>query len=1311
MVLLVPFFGMGQHQHGELSIKYQENKGQWPEQVRFRASIGNANVFLEDDGLLFDVPSPEDFFQISAAHHGDVEQMPEIIHFHAFKIEFEGAQTPTRIYGVHPFEDYVNFFIGNDPAKWAGGVTQYGEIIYENIYPGINLRLYSQDRDLKYDFQVGPSANHEDIKLVFKHVDDLSLEDGNLKIGTSVTEIVDSKPVSWITENGTRSYVKSAYQLNKDEGYYRVSFDVPDRQLGEALTIDPTLIFSTLTGTQANNWGATATYDSLGNMYTGGIVLGGTGSGTYPTTVGAYETTFSGPNGGLGTDIVITKFNTTGTALVYSTYLGGSLQEIPHSLVVNENLELYLLGTTSSADYPTTTGAHDETFNGGVSILGGANTNSIPYTDGTDIVITKFNSTGTNLAGSTFIGGSANDGLNLAADFKYNYSDECRGEIIVDANDNCYVVSSTLSTNFPTVNPTQATNGGGQDAVAFKLNSNLSGLLWSTYFGGSGDDAGYSCQFDPNTSDLYFTGGTTSTNLPATGLNTSYQGGSADGYITKLSSNGQTLLGCTYIGTSSYDQSYFVQLDQAGFVYVVGQSEGNYPVGPTWVYSNPNSGQFIHKLSSDLQSTEFSTVFGTGSGDVDISITAFLVNQCNHIFVSGWGGVTNNLPSTIINSSTTTGLPVTNNAYQTTTDGSDFYFVVFEDSAKSLLFASFFGGVNNTGGGAEHVDGGTSRFDKKGIIYQAVCADCNNGSTVQTFPTTNNAYSTTNGSPGCNLGAIKYDLVTLDAAADIDGPTNVCVRDSIQFANESVGGSLFLWDFGDGDTSNLFEPQHAYDSAGTYITRLVIFDSVSCIQSDTDFVTVTVTPGPTAQVNVPGTVCPNVAVGLSAAGGESYLWSPSGGLNQNNIPDPTAKVETSRTYTVQVIDSCGIDTAFVEVTIHGNETSAMPDTSLCAKQTGQLRAEGGTSYQWTPSFYLNNPNIARPTCTPDTTIEYNVLITDSFGCKREWPVKVFVDGFIPVVEAWGDTTICQGDRVVLSAKGTVNYEWFPKTSVINPFLNSTPAYPEESTVYRVRTFNTCGAAFDSVVIKVQPIDLWTLGDTGICEGDTAQLEAFGALLYYWEGDFFSQPSFNPAPRIRPIESGWYTVTGENASGCSLVDSMFVEVFDVPQLEITTLEDTITGLSPVLLTAVSEGNFAWFSEAYLPCDSCDSVVVAPLYKTWYYAQLKTDKGCIVRDSISVASISTIYVPNTFTPDFNGFNEEFLVRGHNILEFSMDVYDRWGHIVFSSKDLHNGWNGRKFNTGEAVQIGVYTYVIRYKILPGQDQIQTGAVNLLR
>ena len=388
---------------------------------------------------------------------------------------------------------------------------------------------------------------------------------------------------------------------------------------------------------------------------------------------------------------------------MYSTYLGGNGDDNPHSLFVNLSGELYVLGSSTSSNFPVTSVAYDNTHNGGY-----------------DIVVVRFNSSGSTLLNSTYVGGSGEDGY-FTSSLARNYADEGRGEIIVDSLGSVYVASYTRSTNFPvTPGAVRTVRGGAQDACIFRMPANLGSLIFSTFLGGSGEDGAFSLKLDQN-KDIICGAGTASADFPVVGGFKGTFGGTIDGWVAKLNPSGTTLMASTYLGTSSYDQVYFVEIDRWNNVYAFGQTLGAYPVVGT-VYSNSGGKQFIQKMNNALSTSMISTVFGSvGASQINISPTAFLIDRCDNIYISGWGGNVNAGHS----GGNTFGMPVTGGALRSTTDGSDFYFLVLTRDARSLLYATYFGGDGSVG---EHVDGGTSRFDPEGVVYQAICSGCGGNS-------------------------------------------------------------------------------------------------------------------------------------------------------------------------------------------------------------------------------------------------------------------------------------------------------------------------------------------------------------------------------------------------------------------------------------------------------------------------------------------------------------------------------------------------------------------------------------------------------
>ena len=1001
------------------SIEFIENKGQWEKAIFFKAKIPGGNLYLEEAQITYQFYNENDINRLDDLHHHLIKNPTEqdyLLHLHAFSVEFLGAQTNT-ISSSQPTTDYLNYFIGKHPENWASNVKKYKKINYDGLYKNIDLKFYLKTNYLEYDFIVHPEGDPNEIKWNYKGVDYVSLEKGKLKIQTSVNELIEQKPYAYQIINGEHKEVKCKFKL---EGTI-ASLELPrgyDKTLD--LIIDPILIFASYSGSNADNWGFTSTFDNDGNLYGGGVAF----SIGYPTTIGAYQFNFNG-GVGQGTDITISKFSSDGSSLIYSTYLGGDRNEAPHSLIVNSNNELLIMGTTSSDDFPTSPTAFDPTFN-----LGTNYTASIPsYADGSDIIVTKLSTDGMTLLGSTYIGGSGNDGLNTDNALQYNYADDFRGEIIVDNNDNIYIASSTRSNDFPiTPGAFQPAISGinTQDACVFKLSPNLDTLIWSSYLGGTNNDAAYSLQFN-SLNELLITGGTRSTNFPITaGTIQPFNMGGVDGWIAKIDNIGSSILACTYLGTPDYDQAYFVQLDGSDNVYVVGQTEGTYPISPASVYNVPNSGQFIHKLLPDLSATVISTSFGTGSGEVDIALSAFLVNDCNNILISGWGGVVNVLNGRA-NFSTTNGLPTTPNAIQTTTDGSDYYLMMLSQDADTLLYATFYGGDMSN----DHVDGGTSRFDKKGIVYQAVCASCTGVSSD--FPTTPGVWSNTNESTNCNLGVFKIDLVQIISKIGTYTPPRICgidslffIGDTISFQNLSSGAISYSWDFGDGASSTEYEPRHSYTDSGTYNVTLIVKDSTSCIREDTSFIQVRIHRF-TGSISPDTVICANDTLELLAAGGLSYSWSSSIPIDNPTESNILSSVSTPTIFSVEIVDSLNcIDTLSVNVGIFSNPIISLQDTLTTpwGSNTRLPATTRGISYLWEPPNGLSCTTCLNPTVAVSEISTFSLTVTDTNGCKTTDMVTILVDGSIYLPNSFTPNGDGDNDVFYVSGKDVKNFELF-----------------------------------------------------------------------------------------------------------------------------------------------------------------------------------------------------------------------------------------------------------------------------------------------
>ncbi len=1054
-------------------VRFVENKGQWPEVVRFKADVPGATVWCEGNALLID---RFDARQVHAAHAHEggapVDGPRPLIPHHAVRLRFTSAsvQAPTR--GIAQQPGLHHFFLGNDPARWGRNARAFSAVEWSAIAPGIALRLRSGTNGLKYDLHLAPGADPSDLELRYEGAADVRLQDDHLVIATSLGPVVERIPLAYQTIGSERVPVRCSYRLKND----RIGFVLGTYDPRYELVIDPTLEFSTYSGSTSDNFGYTATFDELGFLYSGSSSFG---SG-YPTTVGAYQTTWSGGDGQgtiAGTDMAITKYDTSGTFLVWSTMLGGQGDDLPHSLIVNGADEVFILGTTGSPDHPTTPGAVQPIFSGGSAYT--PQGIGVSYPSGSDMVVARLSADGSQLLAATFLGGTLNDGHNSAPALKYNYADEMRGEVLLKADGTVIVMSCTQSPDYPvSANAPQPTFGGGtHDGVITTLTSDLSTLVWSTFLGGSNADAVFGGELFDN-GDLLVCGGTNSSDLPVTtgAYQGSFQGGLADAFAARLAADGTAVQACTYYGSNAYDQAYFADLDDQENVFLFGQTQApatelilNAP------YNVPNSGQFIAKLDPGLQSWLLGSRFGLANGTPSISPTAFLVDHCDKLYVSGWGSNIGIGPPM-----TTTGLPVTPDAYQGSTTGNDLYLAVFEVDMSALAYATYFGGNASS----EHVDGGTSRFDRRGRVYQSVCAGCGGNSDFPIAPDPG-AWSPTNNSSNCNNGVFKFDFDAPLVVAAASAPDTVCANAPVSFANYS-NGATYLWLFGDGDSSTMQHPSHTYPGPGNYIVTLTAFDPASCNQQDqTSFTVVVTDAAPTLTAMPDTTLCgPLGSFVLSATSNgtaTAWHWSSNGQFTDmlnNTAADSTALVAPAigGTYYVRAdAGGCAV-TDSVTVTVSLATVAVSPDQLICADEQAQLVLSGadpGSTIVWSPAQEIvAGQGTPIATVAPQQTTVFGVAVTTPDGCSWNGTVTVQVS---PVNAADVNATVDQpivvaGTQVQLHATpgAGVTYSWTP-TTVSDPAIADPTAVVETSTWFVVTVSDGICTRSDSVLVTVHEL--------------------------------------------------------------------------------------------------------------------------------------------------------------------------------------------------------------------------------------------------
>ena len=1203
---------------------FVENKGQWQKNILAKVDLPAGALFLENNKLTFHFVNHQ---KIKDAH--DKHIPINTIKAHSYQWRFLDANISDYSFSKQ-LEGSHNYFL---KASKTSNVSRYEELTYSNVYDGIDYKIYGYGSALKYDWIVGKGADPSDIKLQLDGIDNARLdEQGRLVIKSTVNHVIEQAPYAYQIINKEMVEVACRFKFKKN----RLSFQFPNGyDKSYDLIIDPLMIFSTFSGSTASNFGFTATNDDQGFLYAGGVTFGI----GYPTTEGAYQTNYNG--GVIGTDIVLTKYSQDGSSLIYSTYLGGSSDEVPHSLIVFEG-QLYMMGTSGSVDFPTTANSYDNTFNSGPPLAG--NGIGINYNNGCDIVVSKFSEDGSQLLSSTFLGGSDNDGFNNSAVLRYNYADQIRGEIDIDQEGNCYIASSTYSNDFPIVGGAiQANNNGAQEGVIVKLDNDLTSIEWSSYWGGSSDDAIYSLSFNEN--EIYVSGGTTSTDFQT--FNNSYAqnfiGGPSDAFISRFAKDGSSIISSTYYGSDQYDQAYFIELDNEDDVYIFGQSLApNLTLVSNANFSEPNSGQFISKLTPNLDFLIFSTVFGSGSGQIDISPTAFLVDACNRVYCSGWGGNTNS----VINGGpggNTTNLSTTFDAIQPTTDGSDFYLIILEDNGNTMSYGTFFGGnVSN-----EHVDGGTSRFDKQGIVYQSVCAGCGGNSD---FPTTANAYSSQNNSTNCNNAVFKFDPEFPLTTANFEVIPFTC-DPNVTFENLSLGNNnTYFWDFGDGETSEEFNPTHEFQSEGVFNVTLYSSDPISCnlIDSITKPVEVRFN---LYQQSDDIFLCDqdNILISGVPIPGFEYQWYPNQNLLDPNsasttfFPDGSGEITY---YLVGTFENC-TDTLVQNIIVEGDISAAFSAPAVsCSNQItfiNQSESENIFSSFWNFGDQQTSQEQQPIHNYSDLgTYIVSLIVTDSLSCNISDTATIEISLREDIFLLLDTQNICVGDSISLNAPSLdeFNYSWIPSTYIQDPNLANAIAFPLDTITYiRLGTAYNCN---DTVIqtVNVSDVDL-----------------SYSTLVEYC-----SNETYLIASSLDNTDLVW-------SSNPSFVTSEITDSF------------LINAPGDYYVQATANG-----------CTRIGEVTA------------KIEDDCCSSDKIEI--------PNAFSPNGDLINDYFEINDPQLLiaEIDIMIYNRLGQKVFHITEIDQKWDG--FFKGKKQASAVFDYYLEAQCTFGNQKFDSkGNITLIR
>lgn len=666
-----------------LPLVFEPNLGQTHPEVRFLTRAPGITSFFT---------ARENVMVLSRMREHDPSKRTQTagIEQTVVRMTLEGSRTPLRFEGLERTESTSSYFIGNDPSKWAPNVPHYHKVRAHNVYPGIDLVYYGGDGQLEYDFVVSPNADPTQIRLAYKGAESLTTDaDGNLLIMTVIGTLVQRRPVVYQEVDGKRREVKVAYSIRAG----KVEFALADWDRRRELVIDPVLAYSTYLGGSALEYGYGIAVDASGAAY----VTGRTDSVNFPTA-GGFQPAFGGAR-----DAFVTKLNAAGTALIYSTYLGGNSNDYGLSVAVDSAGNAYVAGQTYSSNFPTTPGSFRPTIG-----------------NGSHIFVTKLNAFGSALVYSTYLGGSG---------FDAGYG------IAVDASGAAYVTGETSSTDFPTTaGAFQPALGGGDDAFVSKLNPAGAALDYSTYLGGSNGEVAYSIALD-GVGNAYVTGSTASTDFPVTpgAYQTSF-GGTQDVFLSKLNPTGAMLIYSTYVGGSGFDVGNSVAVDPSGAAYITGVTEStNFPTTSS-AYQTTFGGildAFVTKVNPAGAALAYSTYLSGSGVDVGSGIT---------VDVNGAAYVTGETLSA--------DFPVTACAYQMSFGGiADAFVTKLNSAGNALLYSTYLGGSDEDAGHSIAVD-------PTGLAYVT-------GFTASPdFPTTSGSFQVAYGGGSYDALVTKLGLTT-----------------------------------------------------------------------------------------------------------------------------------------------------------------------------------------------------------------------------------------------------------------------------------------------------------------------------------------------------------------------------------------------------------------------------------------------------------------------------------------------------------------------------------------------------------------------
>jgi gliding motility-associated-like protein len=539
-------------------------------------------------------------------------------------------------------------------------------------------------------------------------------------------------------------------------------------------------------------------------------------------------------------------------------------------------------------------------------------------------------------------------------------------------------------------------------------------------------------------------------------------------------------------------------------------------------------------------------------------------------------------------------------------------------------------------------------------------------------------------------GAISYGYTAGIAisAFPVNPPINACLSDSVQLLSNVPGTpSTWAWDFGDGSTSNVANPWHTYTTTGQKIARLIA--TYPCVV-DTVYDTINMNVVPTIGIApATDTFCKGSSVIIAVSGSATtYNWTPTSGLSCTNCANPIASPTVTTKYIVTASNGVCAATDSSKIVIKPDSVISIspPKDTICIGSTAVLAASGSANYNWSPSTDLSCTGCASPNANPTTPTSYTVVGTNSFGCNDTAKITLWVKPKpVPAIKVVPATdSICLGDSAHLIASGGRIYLWSPGSSS----ADSIWVKPASNSTFTVNVSNGQCSVDTSVTIQVNPVPNITLTQpSNLCAGDSIILTATGGGNYLW-----NTHSTDSIIKVGPAATTTYSLTVSNKYGCKSTASTTVTVITISVN--ACCNDSIGDGDTVHLDANGGSSYAWIPANSLSCSNCPNPIASPTVTTTYTVTGTDVNGCSSEKTVTIEVgylCGELQVPNVFTPNADGINDELVVSAPPGTSYNITIFDRWGKQVFATSNPTEYWNGKINNSGAMVPDGVYYYVI--------------------